>query len=273
MLNDLSHSCNCYFQISSASDSPIEAVRSHSVAVCQYFLTVKRPSAHVEVAGMLSYHFCVDTPQTAQFSYKLPLTSFIRWHTFLLSLTFRLWGNHELLTLISRFAQTFERIYGGVRDDVARLHARYKTESDTDRWWPGTSRSQSECTEGETPASHCGNHWWIFFLLTELDLSWDLTFLFIFHSGNELDRFIVLEGTFFILREVTCLHSCSYKQIIHNQVHTRHVFSWKNAHLVRSSGKDANKLSSLFKHVAFFRFGLTDIWFASIKLRCPYSLF
>uniref|UniRef100_A0A3Q1I9T9 AP-4 complex subunit epsilon n=1 Tax=Anabas testudineus TaxID=64144 RepID=A0A3Q1I9T9_ANATE len=65
-------------EVSSASDSPVEEVRGHSVAVCQYSLTVKRPSAHVEVTGMVSYLFCAEMPQAAQFSYKLSLTSFIR---------------------------------------------------------------------------------------------------------------------------------------------------------------------------------------------------
>lgn len=60
------------------SDSPVEEVRSHSVAVCQYSLTVKRPSVHVEVIGTVSFHMPVGTPQAVQFSYKLPLTNFIR---------------------------------------------------------------------------------------------------------------------------------------------------------------------------------------------------
>ncbi|KAK2842395.1 hypothetical protein Q5P01_012595 [Channa striata] len=65
-------------EISSASDSTLEEVRSHGVAVCQYFLRVKRPSAHVEAVGTVSYQVPVGTPQEVQFSYKLPLTSFIR---------------------------------------------------------------------------------------------------------------------------------------------------------------------------------------------------
>ncbi|XP_042351610.1 AP-4 complex subunit epsilon-1 [Plectropomus leopardus] len=65
-------------EVSCVCDSVVQEVRSHSVAVCQYSLTVKRPSVHVEVVGMLSYQFPVGTPQSMQFSYKLPLTSFIR---------------------------------------------------------------------------------------------------------------------------------------------------------------------------------------------------
>lgn len=59
-------------------DTIVQEVRSHSVAVCQYSLTVKRPSVHVEVVGAVSYQFPVGTPQSLQFMYKLPLTSFIR---------------------------------------------------------------------------------------------------------------------------------------------------------------------------------------------------
>lgn len=65
-------------EVSCVSDSPVEEVRSHNVAVCQYSLTVKRPSVHVEVAGSVSFHVPVGTPQAVQFSYKLPLTNFVR---------------------------------------------------------------------------------------------------------------------------------------------------------------------------------------------------
>ncbi|XP_062277203.1 AP-4 complex subunit epsilon-1 [Scomber scombrus] len=65
-------------EASCVSDSPVEEVRSHSVAVCQYSLTVKRPSVHIEVVGAVSFHEPVGTPQAVQFSYKLPLTNFIR---------------------------------------------------------------------------------------------------------------------------------------------------------------------------------------------------
>eukprot|EP00064_Thunnus_orientalis_P010740 superscaffoldBa00001485_g10767 len=64
-------------EVSCVSDSPVEEVRSHSVAVCQYSLTVKRPSVHVEVVGSVSFHVPVGTPQAVQFSYKLPLTNFV----------------------------------------------------------------------------------------------------------------------------------------------------------------------------------------------------
>ncbi|XP_073327523.1 AP-4 complex subunit epsilon-1 [Pagrus major] len=65
-------------EVSCVCDSAVQEVRSLSVAVCQYSLTVKRPSVHVEVVGMVSYQLPVGTHQSAQFSYKLPLTSFIR---------------------------------------------------------------------------------------------------------------------------------------------------------------------------------------------------
>ncbi|XP_055365834.1 AP-4 complex subunit epsilon-1 [Betta splendens] len=65
-------------EVSCASDSPVKEVRGCCVAVCQYSLTVKRPSAHVTVAGMVSHQLHIETPQTAQFSYELPLTSFVR---------------------------------------------------------------------------------------------------------------------------------------------------------------------------------------------------
>uniref|UniRef100_A0A3Q3RLB0 AP-4 complex subunit epsilon n=1 Tax=Mastacembelus armatus TaxID=205130 RepID=A0A3Q3RLB0_9TELE len=67
-----------HLEVSRVSHSPLEEVRSLSIASCQYSLTVKRPSVHVEVVGMVSYHFPVGTPQAVQFLYKLPLTSFIR---------------------------------------------------------------------------------------------------------------------------------------------------------------------------------------------------
>ncbi|XP_069564295.1 AP-4 complex subunit epsilon-1 isoform X1 [Brachyistius frenatus] len=59
-------------------DSPVEELRSHSAAVCQYSLTAKKPSVHIEVVGMVSYLLPAGTPQAVQFSYKLPLSSFIR---------------------------------------------------------------------------------------------------------------------------------------------------------------------------------------------------
>ncbi|XP_010746455.3 AP-4 complex subunit epsilon-1 [Larimichthys crocea] len=65
-------------EVSGVCGSPVQEVGSQSVAVCQYSLSVKRPSVHVEVGGMVSYQLPVGTPQSALFSYKLPLTSFIR---------------------------------------------------------------------------------------------------------------------------------------------------------------------------------------------------
>ncbi|XP_059191525.1 AP-4 complex subunit epsilon-1 [Centropristis striata] len=65
-------------EVSCVCDSPVQEARSYSVAVCQYSLTVKRPSVNVELVGTFSYQFPVGTPQSVQFSYKLPLTSFIR---------------------------------------------------------------------------------------------------------------------------------------------------------------------------------------------------
>ncbi|KAI4825176.1 hypothetical protein KUCAC02_020872 [Chaenocephalus aceratus] len=67
---ELEVSCEC--------DGAVGGARGHSVAVCQYSLSVKRPSVHVELVGTVSYQFPVGTPQSGQFSYKLPLSSFIR---------------------------------------------------------------------------------------------------------------------------------------------------------------------------------------------------
>uniref|UniRef100_A0A671V9W1 AP-4 complex subunit epsilon n=1 Tax=Sparus aurata TaxID=8175 RepID=A0A671V9W1_SPAAU len=64
--------------VSCVCDSAVQELRSLGVAVCQYSLTVKRPSVHVEVVGMVSYQLPVGTHQSVQFSHKLPLTSFIR---------------------------------------------------------------------------------------------------------------------------------------------------------------------------------------------------
>uniref|UniRef100_A0AAX7V5V6 AP-4 complex subunit epsilon n=1 Tax=Astatotilapia calliptera TaxID=8154 RepID=A0AAX7V5V6_ASTCA len=57
---------------------PAGEVTSYSVAVGQYSLTVKRPAVHVEVVGTVSYQLPAGTSQSLQFSYKVPLTSFIR---------------------------------------------------------------------------------------------------------------------------------------------------------------------------------------------------
>ncbi|XP_047451963.1 AP-4 complex subunit epsilon-1 [Mugil cephalus] len=65
-------------EISRVSEGEMEKVCSHSVAVCHYSLSVKRPSVHVEVTGMVSYQLLDGTPHSVNFSYKLPLASFIR---------------------------------------------------------------------------------------------------------------------------------------------------------------------------------------------------
>ncbi|XP_041652629.1 AP-4 complex subunit epsilon-1 [Cheilinus undulatus] len=65
-------------EVSCVCESPVQEVRSDSVVVCQYTLNVKRPSVHFEVCGVVSYTFSDGTPQSLQFSFKLPLTSFIR---------------------------------------------------------------------------------------------------------------------------------------------------------------------------------------------------
>ncbi|XP_026031368.1 AP-4 complex subunit epsilon-1 [Astatotilapia calliptera] len=65
-------------EVSCLCDSPAGEVTSYSVAVGQYSLTVKRPAVHVEVVGTVSYQLPAGTSQSLQFSYKVPLTSFIR---------------------------------------------------------------------------------------------------------------------------------------------------------------------------------------------------
>lgn len=59
-------------------DSVVQEVRSGGTAVCQYLLSVKKPSVHVEVVGVVSYQLPAGTQQSAQFSYKLSLSNFIR---------------------------------------------------------------------------------------------------------------------------------------------------------------------------------------------------
>lgn len=56
----------------------MQEVRSHAVAVCQSSLTVTRPSVHVDVHGVVYYSLPAGTPLSLHFSYKLPLSSFIR---------------------------------------------------------------------------------------------------------------------------------------------------------------------------------------------------
>ncbi|MED6279283.1 hypothetical protein CHARACLAT_032870, partial [Characodon lateralis] len=65
-------------EVSCVCDCPSEELNSHSVAVCQYFLSVRRPSAHFDLSAAVSWQLPAGSAQTAQFSYKLPLTSFIR---------------------------------------------------------------------------------------------------------------------------------------------------------------------------------------------------
>ncbi|XP_061577695.1 AP-4 complex subunit epsilon-1 [Cololabis saira] len=65
-------------EVSSMCESPLEEVSGSSVAVRQYSLKVRSPSVHFELGGMVSYQPSAGTPQTMQFSYKLPLSSFIR---------------------------------------------------------------------------------------------------------------------------------------------------------------------------------------------------
>ncbi|KAM9376860.1 AP-4 complex subunit epsilon-1 [Pholidichthys leucotaenia] len=65
-------------EVSCVCDSEVGQMKGHSVAVCQYFLTVKRPAVHVEVVGKVSHQLPDGTPEAVQFSYNLPLTSFIR---------------------------------------------------------------------------------------------------------------------------------------------------------------------------------------------------
>ncbi|KAJ0069168.1 hypothetical protein NL108_003085 [Boleophthalmus pectinirostris] len=61
----------------SLSESPLQDIAKDAIAVCQYSLTVRSPVVHFEVLGMLSYQSSLDN-QEVEFSYKLPLTSFIR---------------------------------------------------------------------------------------------------------------------------------------------------------------------------------------------------
>ncbi|XP_061630694.1 AP-4 complex subunit epsilon-1 [Phyllopteryx taeniolatus] len=65
-------------EVSSISEIPVEEVRCCHVEVCQYSLTVKRPSVHLQVSGLVSFNMPDGTRQTTHFSYKLPLSSFIR---------------------------------------------------------------------------------------------------------------------------------------------------------------------------------------------------
>uniref|UniRef100_M3ZX44 Adaptor related protein complex 4 subunit epsilon 1 n=2 Tax=Xiphophorus maculatus TaxID=8083 RepID=M3ZX44_XIPMA len=65
-------------EVSCVSDCPSEELQSHSVAVCQYFLTVKRPSVDFDLFAAVSWQPPAGSPLTTQFSYRLSLTTFIR---------------------------------------------------------------------------------------------------------------------------------------------------------------------------------------------------
>lgn len=72
------------FQVSSCAGA-MQEVRSGAVAVCQSSLSVKRPSVHVEVGGLVSYALPAGTRLSLSFSCRLPLSSFVRWNPLLLS--------------------------------------------------------------------------------------------------------------------------------------------------------------------------------------------
>uniref|UniRef100_A0A1A7WDU6 AP-4 complex subunit epsilon n=1 Tax=Iconisemion striatum TaxID=60296 RepID=A0A1A7WDU6_9TELE len=65
-------------EVSCVCDSPVEELKSHGVAVCQYFLTVKSPLVYFVLSGMMSHQLPDDSLQETQFSHRLPLTSFLR---------------------------------------------------------------------------------------------------------------------------------------------------------------------------------------------------
>ncbi|KAJ0029447.1 hypothetical protein NQD34_004444 [Periophthalmus magnuspinnatus] len=64
-------------EVSLLCESPLQDIAKHSMAVCQYLLNVRTPVVHFEVVGMLSYQTSSEN-QEVEFSYKLPLTSFVR---------------------------------------------------------------------------------------------------------------------------------------------------------------------------------------------------
>lgn len=64
-------------EVSLSSESPLQDVARHSAAVCQYSLSVIRPLVHFKVLGILSYQSSSES-QEVEFTYKLPLTNFIR---------------------------------------------------------------------------------------------------------------------------------------------------------------------------------------------------
>uniref|UniRef100_A0A1A8MTX6 Adaptor-related protein complex 4, epsilon 1 subunit n=1 Tax=Nothobranchius pienaari TaxID=704102 RepID=A0A1A8MTX6_9TELE len=65
-------------EVSCVCDSPVEELKSHGVAVCQYSLTVKSPSVYFVLSGMMSHQIPDNSLQETQFSHRLPLTSFLR---------------------------------------------------------------------------------------------------------------------------------------------------------------------------------------------------
>lgn len=64
-------------EVSLSSETSLQDISRHSVAVCQYSLSVIRPVVHFEVVGMLSYQSSFEN-QEVEFTCRLPLTSFIR---------------------------------------------------------------------------------------------------------------------------------------------------------------------------------------------------
>lgn len=64
-------------EVSLTSESPLQDVARRSVAVCQYSLSVIKPEVHYQVVGALSYQSSLES-QEVDFTYKLPLTKFIR---------------------------------------------------------------------------------------------------------------------------------------------------------------------------------------------------
>lgn len=64
-------------EVSLSSESSLQDIARHNVAVCQYSLSVIRPVVHFELVGTLSYQSSLQNLEV-EFTYKLPLTSFIR---------------------------------------------------------------------------------------------------------------------------------------------------------------------------------------------------
>lgn len=64
-------------EVTSSSETSLQDFARHSVVVFQYLLSVIRPVVHLEVVGMLSYQSSLES-QELEFTYKLPLTTFIR---------------------------------------------------------------------------------------------------------------------------------------------------------------------------------------------------